>query len=94
MREGEGLRIEEGGREGTLALSNSTPTKILICFPLEGSDGRESTCHAEDPGSIPGLGGYLGEGNGNHSSILSWKIPWTEELGRLHSMGSLRVGHD
>ena len=29
-----------------------------------------------------------------HSSILAWKIPWTEESGRLHSMGSQRVGHD
>ena len=29
-----------------------------------------------------------------HSSILSWKIPWAEEPGRLQSMGSLRVGHD
>ena len=29
-----------------------------------------------------------------HSSILAWKIPWTEELGRLQSMGSQRVGHD
>ena len=28
------------------------------------------------------------------SSILAWRIPWTEELGRLQSMGSLRVGHD
>ena len=29
-----------------------------------------------------------------HSSILAWKIPWMEELGRLQSTGSLRVGHD
>ena len=29
-----------------------------------------------------------------HSSILAWKIPWTEEPGRLQSMGSHRVGHD
>ena len=28
-----------------------------------------------------------------HSSTLAWKIPWTEEPGRLQSMGSLRVGH-
>ena len=30
----------------------------------------------------------------NHSSTLAWKIPWTEELDRLQSMGSQRVGHD
>ena len=29
-----------------------------------------------------------------HSSILAWKIPWTEEPGRLQSMGSQRVRHD
>ena len=29
-----------------------------------------------------------------HSSTLAWKIPWTEEPGKLQSMGSLRVGHD
>ena len=29
-----------------------------------------------------------------HSSILAWKIPWTEEPGRLQSMGSQRVGHN
>ena len=35
-----------------------------------------------------------GEGDGTHSSALAWKIPWTEEPGRLQSMGSLGVGHD
>ena len=29
-----------------------------------------------------------------HSSILAWRIPWTEELGGLQSMGSQRVGHN
>ena len=29
-----------------------------------------------------------------HSSILAWKIPWTEETGKLQSMGLQRVGHD
>ena len=29
-----------------------------------------------------------------HSSTLAWEIPWTEESGRLQSMGSQRVGHD
>ena len=29
-----------------------------------------------------------------HSSTLAWKIPWTEEPGRLQSMGSQRVGHN
>ena len=37
---------------------------------------------------------FIGEGNGTHSSILAWRIPWTEEPGRLPSIGSHRVGHD
>ena len=36
----------------------------------------------------------LEEGMGIHSSILDWRIPWTEESGRLQSMGSQRVRHD
>ena len=36
----------------------------------------------------------LEEGMATHSSILAWRIPWTEEPGGLPSMGSQRVGHD
>ena len=36
----------------------------------------------------------LEEGMETHSSILAWRIPWTEEPGGLQSMGSQRVGHD
>ena len=36
----------------------------------------------------------LEEGMATHSSILAWRIPWTEEPGRLQSMGSQRVGHN
>ena len=36
----------------------------------------------------------LEEGMATHSSILAWKIPWTEKPGRLLSMGSQRVGRD
>ena len=36
----------------------------------------------------------LEKGTATHSSILAWRIPWTEEAGRLQSMGSQRVGHN
>ena len=36
----------------------------------------------------------LEKGRGTHSSFLAWRIPWTEEIGRLQFMGSKRVGHD
>ena len=36
----------------------------------------------------------LKKGMATHSSILAWRIPWTEEPGRLQSMGSQKVGHN
>ena len=36
----------------------------------------------------------LQKGMATHSSLLAWRIPWTEESSRLQSRGSLRVGHD
>ena len=52
-----------------------------------GSDSKESAYNVGDPGSIPGWGRPPGEGNGNTLQDV-WKIPWTEEPGRLQSMGS------
>ena len=52
------------------------------------------------PGMQEPLVQYLGpedpleEEMATHSSILAWRIPWTEEPGRLQSMGSQRVRHD
>ena len=45
---------------------------------------------------VPSLGGEdpLEEGMATHSSILAWRIPWTEGSGGLQSIGSPRVGHD
>ena len=43
---------------------------------------------------IPGWGRFPGEEMATHSSILAWKIPWTEDPGGLLSMGSQRVRHD
>ena len=36
-----------------------------------------------DAGLVPGSGRSPGGGNGNHSSILTWRVPWTEEPGEL-----------
>ena len=48
-----------------------------------GSVSKESACNAGDLGLIPGLGRAPGEGNPTHSSILTWRIPWTEEPGGI-----------
>ena len=55
-----------------------------------GSDGKESACNLGDPSLIPGSGRSdpLEKGMATHFSILSWRIPWTEEPGRLQSMRS------
>ena len=47
-----------------------------------------------DTGSIPGSEDPLEKGMTTHSSILAWRIPWTEEPGGLHSIGSQRVRQD
>ena len=47
--------------------------------------------NAGDTGSIPGSGRFPGQKMATHSSILSWRILWTEEPGRLQFMGFRRV---
>jgi len=47
--------------------------------------------NVRDEGSIPGREDPLEEGMATHSSILAWRIPWTEEPGGLQSMGLQRV---
>ena len=49
---------------------------------------------ARNVGSTPGSRRASGEGNGNHSNILAWKIPRTEEPGGLQFMGLQKVRHD
>ena len=69
---------------------------ITSGFP-GGSSVKESACNvgdARDMGSIPELGRSLEQEMATHSSILAWKISWTEEPGGLWSLGSHRVGHN
>ena len=55
---------------------------------------KASAYNAGDPGSILGWEDPLEKEMATHSSILAWKISWTEEPGGLQSMGSQRVSHD
>ena len=78
------------------------PSKIHICTQLRNlvlgfpgsSDSKGSACSTGDPGSIPGWGRPRGEEMATYSNILAWRIPWTEEPGRLQSMRSQRVRHN
>ena len=56
---------------------------VLKNLPAKAGDTGSSSLGQEDP---------LEEEMATHSSILAWRIPWTEEPGRLQSMGSQRVG--
>ena len=69
--------------------------KHLQGFPC-GSDGKESAWNVGDclQCSIPELGKPLEKGMATYSSILAWRTPWTEDPGRLQSMGSPSTGHD
>ena len=61
---------------------------VCVCISLVAQTVREtgvqSLGHEDSPE----------EGNGNLLHTLAWKIPWTEEAGRLQAMGLHRVGHD
>ena len=58
-------------------------SNVFVCLPVQ--EMRVRPLSREDP---------LEEGVATHSSILAWRIPWTEEPGGQQSMGSQRVGHD
>ena len=61
------------------------PTASLVAQMVKKLPAMLETLGWEDP---------LEKGKATHSSILAWRIPWTEEPGGLQSMGSQRVGHD
>ena len=58
------------------------------------SEGKETACNTGDPGSIPGQEDPLEKEMAIPSSILAWRIPWTEKPGGPQSIWSQRVGHD
>ena len=80
-------------------MRNSGDRKYLIWCQAESekwrgfarSDGKESACNAGDASLIPGLEDPLEKEMETCSSILAWRIVWTEEPGVLQSMGSQRV---
>ena len=59
---------------------------VLLGFPI-GSVVKNQPANAGDVGLIPGSGRSPGEVNGNPLQCSAWEIPWTEEPGRLQSLG-------
>ena len=82
-----------------MRLSISSYTYYTFVTPLlrisftGGSDGKESACN--ETGQVRSLDwdDLLEKEMVTHSSILAWRIPWTEEPGGLQSMGLQRVRH-
>ena len=77
--------INEGAQQGLLVVM------VIFCFLFYMTTFKiDIIC----PFICYWLGIELEKAMAPHSSTLAWKIPWTEEPGRLQSMGLLRVGHN
>ena len=70
------------------------PFACIILGFSSGSTVKESTCSAGMQIRSLGQEDPLGKGMATHSRILAWRIPWTEEPGKLQFVGSQRVGCD
>ena len=77
-----------------LSVSNRLAYLKLTASLVAGSEVKASARNEGDLGSIPGLGRSLQKEMAPHSSILAWRIPWTEEPGGLQPTGSQRVRRD
>ena len=65
---------------------NRVSNTLILGFPGV-SDSKESACNTGDPSPTLGWEDPLEMGMATHSSILTWRIPWTEEPGRPQSVG-------
>ena len=77
----------------------TSPEKACrLSIPPGGAGGKESACQSRRPKELQvwslGWEDPLEEEMATHSSILAWRIPWTEDTGRLQSLGSQRIRHD
>ena len=70
---------------GTGVFLGASLVAQMVKNPPAMQETRVRSLGREDP---------LEEEMATHSSILAWRIPWTEKPGRLQSMGSQKVGHD
>ena len=92
------MTLQRGMRAAHSNLLETAPRENHLVLSLQGFPGgsvaKKLPAYAGDEGLVPGLGRSLVEEMATHSSTLAWKITWTEEPGRLQSMGSQGVGHD
>ena len=106
LLEGVSWQVRQGQSRDPIAESGRFPARakrLLELFydhphPLRGfpggSAGKESACNAGELGLILGQEDPLEKGMATLSGIHAWRIPWTEEPGRLQFMGLQRVRHN
>jgi len=80
------------GKENHLNVGNVKAGVSQVA--LEVKNFPANAGNVRDVGSVPESRRSLVEGMANNSSILAWRIPWTEEPGWLQSIGSHRIRHD
>ena len=88
-----GPLVPQNGLPGDTQGTN-VPNKLRRKAKRRRLTGKESACHAGDQVRSLGQEDPLEEGVATHSSLLAWRIPWTEETGGLQPTGLQRVGHD
>ena len=78
----------DSGCFGFISLCLGLPISLYLLPPPWWLSNKDSSRNAGHLYFIPGLGRSPGVGNATHSSVLAWKISWTEEPGGLQSMES------
>ena len=89
MQKNSELRLGDMGSKSQLPLMCHLPLGKVVAQTVKNLSAIRETwvrsLHQEDS---------LEKGMATHSSTLAWRIPWSEEPGRLQSMGLQRAGHD
>ena len=87
------MEVKEESEKVGLKL-NIQKTKIIASGPITSWQIDGETMETVTDFILGGLQNHLEQAMAPHSSTLAWKIPWTEEPGRLQPMGSQRVRHN
>ena len=87
------MKVKEESEKAGLKL-NIQKMKIMASGPITSWQIDGETMETVTDFILGGLQNHLEQAMAPHSSALAWKIPWTEELGGLQSMGLRRIGHD
>ena len=95
FRDGEDFEGQTSGFGSPRLRLEEEMCETALCMDFSGSSVvKNPLAMQETPVQFLGQEDPLEEKMATHASILAWRIPWTEEPGRLQSIGFQRVGHD